>query len=247
MPLLRNTDKSKISKRKNPAARLTWFVEQGYLPEALRNFLQLLAYPPVVEGEDVASFEEFVAAFDWAKVNTTGPIFDLAKLNALNGHYIRALSADELADRVVEFAVREGQWTQPSEHDVALLRKAVPLVQERLVLLSEAVPKLAYLFTPDAELEIDPDALAKTGPDAAAVVAAATTALAGLGEWNHEAIQAALREALVEGLGIKPKFAFGPVRLAVTGSNVSPPLFESMELLGRESSLARMAKLAARL
>lgn len=245
MPLLRNTDKSKISKRKNPAARLTWFLEQGYLPEALRNFLQLLAYPPVVEGEDVATFEQFVAAFDWAKVNTTGPIFDLAKLNALNGHYIRALSADELADRVVEFAVREGQWTQPSEQDVALLRRAVPLVQERLVLLNEAVPKLAYLFTSDDELVVEADALAKLGPDAAQVVAAATAALTGLGEWNHEAIQAALREALVDGLGIKPKLAFGPVRLAVTGSNVSPPLFESMELLGRESSLARMAKLAA--
>ena len=243
MPLLRNTDKSKISKRKNPAARLTWFVEQGYLPEALRNFLQLLAYPPVVDGEDVASFDQFVAAFDWAKVNTTGPIFDLAKLNALNGHYIRALSADDLADRVVEFAVREGQWSEPSDADMALLRKAVPLVQERLVLLSEAVPKLAYLFTPDADLAIDPDALAKAGPDAPAVVDAATTALIGLGEWGHDAIQAVLREALVDGLGLKPKFAFGPVRLAVTGSNVSPPLFESMELLGRESSLARLRKL----
>jgi glutamyl-tRNA synthetase len=243
MPLLRNTDKSKISKRKNPAARLTWFVEQGYLPDALRNFLQLLAYPPVAEGEDVASFGEFVAAFDWAKVNTTGPIFDLAKLNALNGHYIRALAADDLADRVVEFAVREGQWSEPSEADVALLRKAVPLVQERLVLLSEAVPKLAYLFAPDADLAIDPDALAKAGPDAPAVVDAATAALVGLGEWDHEAIQAVLREALVDGLGLKPKFAFGPVRLAVTGSNVSPPLFESMELLGRESSLARLRKL----
>nr|WP_300151996.1 glutamate--tRNA ligase [Propionicimonas sp.] len=243
MPLLRNTDKSKISKRKNPAARLTWFVEQGYLPEALRNFLQLLAYPPVVEGEDVASFEQFVAVFDWAKVNTTGPIFDLAKLNALNGHYIRALPPDELADRIVEYAVREGQWTAPSEADVVLLRAAVPLVQERLVLLSEAVPKLAYLFAPDAELAIDEDALAKAGPDAAQVVDAATTALVGLGEWHHETIQAALREALVDGLGIKPKFAFGPVRLAVTGSTVSPPLFESMELLGRESSLARLGKL----
>jgi glutamyl-tRNA synthetase len=242
MPLLRNTDKSKISKRKNPAARLTWFVEQGYLPEALRNFLQLLAYPPVVEGEDVASFDQFVAAFDWAKVNTTGPIFDLAKLNALNGHYIRALSPDELADRIVAYAVREGQWT-PSTADVELLRKAVPLVQERLVLLSEAVPKLAYLFTADSDLVIEPDALAKAGPDAARVVDAATAALTGLGEWNHETIQAALREALVDGLGIKPKFAFGPVRLAVTGSTVSPPLFESMELLGRASSLARLGKL----
>lgn len=243
MPLLRNTDKSKISKRKNPAARLTWFVEQGYLPDALRNFLQLLAYPPVHEGEDVASFDEFVAAFDWAKVNTTGPIFDLTKLNSLNGHYIRALPAGALADRVVEYAVAQGQWTDPSEADVELLRKAVPLVQERLVLLSEAVPKLAYLFTPDADLAVDPEALAKAGPDAAQVVEAATSALAGLGEWNHETIQAALREALVDGLGLKPKFAFGPVRLAVTGSNVSPPLFESMELLGRESSLARLAKL----
>jgi glutamyl-tRNA synthetase len=245
MPLLRNTDKSKISKRKNPAARLTWFLEQGYLPEALRNFLQLLAYPPVREGEDVASFDEFVAAFDWAKVNTTGPIFDLAKLNALNGHYIRHLSAEELADRVVGHAVREGQWSDPSAADVDLLRRAVPLVQERLVLLSEAVPKLAYLFTADADLVIDQDALAKAAPDAAQVVAAAAAALSGLAEWNHEAIQAALRDALVDGMGIKPKFAFGPVRLAVTGSTVSPPLFESMELLGRDSSLARLQRLAA--
>ena len=247
MPLLRNTDKSKISKRKNPAARLTWFVEQGYLPEALRNFLQLLAYPPVHEGSDVASFADFVAAFDWAKVNTTGPIFDLTKLNSLNGDYIRSLGAAELVDRIVAHAVGQGQWTDPSEADVELLRAAVPLIQERLVLLSEAVPKLAYLFTSDADLVLDPDALAKAGPEAAAVVAAAQQVLAELGEWNHETIQAALRAALVDGLGLKPKLAFGPVRVAITGSNVSPPLFESMELLGQESSLARLEKLAGSL
>ncbi|MBA3021612.1 glutamate--tRNA ligase [Propionicimonas sp.] len=245
MPLLRNTDKSKISKRKNPAARLTWFAEQGYLPAALRNFLQLLAYPPLHEGSDVASFAEFVAAFDWAKVNTTGPIFDLTKLNSLNADYIRALSASELADQVIAYATRYGQWDDPSEAEVALLRAAIPLVQERLILLSDAVPKLAYLFTADADLVIDPDALAKAGPDAAQVVASARAALSGLGEWNHDTIQTALREALVDGMGIKPKFAFGPVRLAITGSNVSPPLFESMELLGRDSSLARLEKLAS--
>ncbi|MFZ0531027.1 MAG: glutamate--tRNA ligase [Propionicimonas sp.] len=248
MPLLRNPDKSKISKRKNPAARLTWFVEQGYLPEALLNFLQLLGYPPADPEHEVSSFEDFVAGFEWAKVNTVGPIFDLKKLDWLNGHYLRGLAPDELTDRIVAFAVREGQWPDaPPARDVELLRAAVPLIQERLVLLSEAVPKLAYLFTPDADLVIDPEALAKAGSDAAAVVQAATTALAGLGEWSHEAIQAALREALVEGLGLKPKFAFGPVRLAVTGSNVSPPLFESMELLGRRSSLARLERLAAAL
>lgn len=244
MPLLRNTDKSKISKRKNPAARLTWFAEQGYLPEALRNFLQTLAYPPVREGNDLASFDEFVASFDWAKVSTTGPIFDLKKLDALNGEYIRALSAAELADRVVAYATANGQWSDPSAADTALLRAGVPLIQERLVLLSEAVPKLGYLFTEDADLAIDPEALAKAGPEASAVVAAAQQSLGGLAEWSHDEIHVALRGALVEGLGLKPKFAFGPVRLAVTGSNVSPPLFESMELLGRVSCLARLEKLA---
>lgn len=106
MPLLRNTDKSKISKRKNPAARLMWFREQGYLPEALRNFLQLLAYPPVGdEGSEVASFEQFVEGFDWARVNTTGPIFDVKKLDWLNGEYIRRMPSDELAGRIVDHLV----------------------------------------------------------------------------------------------------------------------------------------------
>lgn len=243
MPLLRNTDKSKISKRKNPAARLTWFVEQGYLPEALRNFLQLLAYPPLDDEHEVSSFEEFVAGFEWAKVNTVGPIFDLKKLDWLNGQYLRSLPVDDLTDRIVEFAVREGQWSSvPDPADVALLRRAVPLVQERLVLLSEAVPKLAYLFTADADVKVDPEALARIA-DASSVVAAAVEALSEVGEWNHLAIQEALRQALVEGLGLKPKFAFAPVRLAITGSTVSPPLFESMELLGRASSLARLEQI----
>ena len=247
MPLLRNTDKSKISKRKNPAARLTWFAEQGYLPEALRNFLQLLAYPPVHEGRDLASFEEFVAAFDWGKVNTTGPIFDLTKLNALNGEYIRGLDAAELSDRIIAYATRYQEWTSPSEKDLSLLRAATPLIQERLVLLSEALPKLGYLFAADAEIHTDPQALVKVGPDAASVLATAQQTLSELGEWSHDQIHEALRVSLVEGLGIKAKFAFGPVRVAMTGSLVSPPLFESMELLGRDSCLARLQRLAAEL
>ena len=247
MPLLRNTDKSKISKRKNPAARLTWFAEQGYLPEALRNFLQLLAYPPVHEGRDLASFEEFVAAFDWGKVNTTGPIFDLTKLNALNGEYIRGLEAAELSDRIIAYATHYQQWTAPSERELSLLRAATPLIQERLTLLSEALPKLGYLFATDAEIHTDPQALAKLGPDAAAVLAAAQQTLSELTQWDHEQIHEALRVSLVEGMGIKAKFAFGPVRVALTGSLVSPPLFESMELLGRESCLARLQRLAAEL
>ncbi len=246
MPLLRNTDRSKISKRKNPAARLLWFREQGYLPEALRNFLQLLGYPPAEDDSEVATMDEFVADFDWAKVNTAGPVFDLGKLNWLNGHYIRSLSADELADRIVEHVRFTGEWS-PTAEEVSRLRAATPLIQERLGLLSEARAKLAFLFTPDAELELDTDSVAKLPPDAAQILDATASALGDVPEWTHTAIETALRAKLVDELGVKPKFAFGPARVAVTGSRVSPPLFESMEVLGRESTLARLARLAERL
>ena len=246
MPLLRNTDRSKISKRKNPAARLLWFREQGYLPEALRNFLQLLGYPPAEDDSEVATMDEFVADFDWAKVNTVGPVFDLGKLNWLNGHYIRSLSADELADRIVEHVRFTGEWS-PTAEEVSRLRAATPLIQERLGLLSEARAKLAFLFTPDAELELDTHSVAKLPPDAAQILDATASALGDVPEWTHTAIETALRAKLVDELGVKPKFAFGPARVAVTGSRVSPPLFESMEVLGRESTLARLARLAERL
>lgn len=251
MPLLRNVDKSKISKRKNPAARLLWFREQGYLPEALRNFLQLLAYPPVVEEDgterEVVGFEEFVAGFDWAKISTVGPIFDVKKLDWLNGVYIRSLDADELAERIIEHQLSTGAWASVDDRTRDRLRRATPLVQERMTLLGDAVPALDFLFVGDDQLVHDPESVGKLKDDAPQVLDGALAALEGLSEWTHEAIQAALREALVEGLGLKPKFAFAPVRVGVTGRQVSPPLFESMELLGRDSSLARLRVLRARL
>lgn len=242
MPLLRNTDKSKISKRKNPAARLEWFREQGYLPEALRNFLQLLAYPPVGESE-VATFDEFVAGFDWAKVNTVGPIFDLKKLDWLNGEYIRAMNPDELADKIVEHLRFTGEWAQPEPAVVERLRLATPLIQERLGLLSEALGKLDFLFTADADLVIADDARAQLGENAPVVLDAAIEVLEATEPFDVTGIEAGLRAALIEALGLKPRIAFGPVRVGVTGSRVSPPLFESLELLGRDSSLARLRTL----
>ncbi|MEA4942833.1 MAG: glutamate--tRNA ligase [Propionicimonas sp.] len=241
MPLLRNRDKSKISKRKNPAARLMWFREQGYLPEALRNFLQLLGYPPSDDASEVASFEEFVEHFAWQKVATVGPIFDLDKLNWLNGHYIRALDPADLGERIVEHLVWTGQWEpEPDPARVDRLLRAVPLIQERLVTLDEALGKLQFLFTPDDELAIAEDSRAGVEGDAQAVLVAAVEALEGLEAFDHESLQQLLRARLVDGLGLKPKFAFAPVRVAITGSRVSPPLFESMELLGRESCLVRL-------
>ncbi len=243
MPLLRNVDKSKISKRKNPAARLLWFREQGYLPEALRNFLQLLGYPPAAGEQEVTRFDEFVADFSWSKVSTVGPIFDLKKLDWLNGVYIRALPAAELADRIIEFALSSGQWVDVPPNGHEIVHSATPLIAERLVTLADALPKIGFLFTPDDQLVVNPDAVAKLRPDTGQVLDAASAALTGLGEWAAEAIQEALRGALVDGLGLKPKFAFAPVRVAITGEQVSPPLFESMAILGRDSSLSRLTAL----
>ncbi|WP_244926154.1 glutamate--tRNA ligase [Arachnia propionica] len=238
MPLLRNADRSKISKRRNPAARLMWFREQGYLPEAVRNFLQLLGYPPADDDSEVATFEDFVENFSWDKVNTTGPVFDVKKLDWLNGHYIRAIGADELTERIVAFHTERGDWDAAIDIDV--LRRAVPLVSERMTLLGDALPKLGFLFTD--RVEVEETARASLPGNAAEVLDAGIEVLETV-PFDAASIQAGLREKLVDGLGIKPKFAFGPLRVGLTGAKVSPPLFESMEILGREETLKRLRAL----
>jgi glutamyl-tRNA synthetase len=245
MPLLRNDDRSKISKRKNPAARLTWFREQGYLPEALVNFLGLMGYSMPDERE-VFTFAEMSAEFDWSRVNVVGPIFNLDKLNWLNGHYIRALSLDNLAERITGYFVDHGPLTeQPTDAQRDVIRTATPLVQERMQTLAEAPDMLGFLLVADEDLVVTDDGRKALAPDAADVLAAADSALQGVANWTTAAIEGALRTALVDGLGLKPRLAFTPLRIAVTGRRVSPPLFESMELLGRESTLARIAALRA--
>jgi glutamyl-tRNA synthetase len=259
MPLLRNADKSKISKRKNPAARLTWFQEQGYLPEALVNFLALLAYPPKqdADGNDVEvfTFQEFSEDFNWRKVNPVGPIFDLKKLEWLNGVYIRELETGQLASRLLPYLQRDGVLSDnPSLGELARLGKVTELIQTRMALLSEATALVGPFYVADDELEIADDARAQLKEDAGEVLAAAITALKGIEDtpegvlgsesgWTAGAIETALREAIVEGMGIKPKFAFGPLRTAVSGQRISPPLFESMEILGKDSTLARLGRL----
>ncbi len=241
MPLLRNADRSKISKRKSPAARLLWFREHGYLPEALCNFLALMGYS-MPEGQEVFGFDEMVREFDWERVNPVGPVFDLTKLDWLNGHYIRQLPAGDLAARMLPYLQGEGLVADPaSSGDLALLAAATPLVQERIALLTEVVPMLGFLFVDDADFRLEPDAVAKAlGPDVRPVLDAALSAVTPLEPWTAALIKEVLEAALVSGLGLKPRHAFTPVRVAVTGRTVSPPLFESMELLGRERSVARL-------
>ena len=259
MPLLRNTDKSKISKRKNPAARLTWFREQGYLPEALVNFLALLAYPPQQDADgadvEVFTFEDFSRTFDWAKVNPIGPIFDLKKLDWLNGVYIRSLEVGEFAGRLLPYLVADGILGETqSLGELARLKAIAELIQTRIALLTEAPALVRPFFVADDQLVIDEDARAQLKDDAPAVLDAALKVLGDVDDhgagvlgtgsaWNAATIEEALRTAIVDGLGIKPRFAFGPLRTAVSGARISPPLFESMEILGKTSTLGRLRAL----
>ena len=249
MPLLRNTDSSKISKRKNPAARLTWFREQGYLPEALVNFLALLAYPPVTEEDgterEVFTFDEFSDGFEWRKVNPVGPVFDLKKLDWLNGVHIRGLDLGDFTSRLLPYLAADGVLgDNPDLGELARLRSVAELIQTRIAHLTEATDLVRPFFVADDELDIAEDARAQLKDDAAQVLDAAIETLSAIDEertgtlgsergWQAARIEADLRTAIVDGLGIKPKFAFGPLRTAVSGRRVSPPLFESMEILGR--------------
>jgi glutamyl-tRNA synthetase len=233
MPLLRNADKSKISKRKNPAARLTWFVDQGFLPEALRNFLGLMGYS-LPDGQEVFSFEEMSASFSWSRVNAVGPVFDVEKLRWLSGHYMRELDGADLAARLVAFMRVSGV-------DAVQVVRATPLVQERMATLREGADMLSFLVAGES-FAVDPDAAAKQlGDSSRPVLEATIAALQELTPFATAEIEAAMRAALVDGLALKPKHAFGPVRVAVTGSTVSPPLFESIELLGRDTAIRRLA------
>lgn len=259
MPLLRDEKRAKISKRKNPAARLTWFQEQGYLPEALLNFLALQGYPPIVEADgterEVFTFEEFTQGFEWAKVNKAGSVFNLDKLNWLNGHYIRELDAGDLASRLLPFLHAEGLvGSHPTLPELGRLKLVAEQVQTRITTLKDAVPLVRPFYVADDELEIADDARATLKDGAAEVLDAAIAALepidGGIGnpdgtgvEWLAPRIEAALREAIVDGLGIKPRLAFGPLRVAIAGQKISTPLFESMEILGKHSTMTRLRAL----
>ncbi|GAA1889485.1 glutamate--tRNA ligase [Lapillicoccus jejuensis] len=262
-PLLRDEKKAKISKRKSPWARLTWFRDEGYLPEALVNFLALQGYPPVVEADgterEVFTFAEFAQRFAWKDVNPAGSVFNLDKLDWLNGVYLRELPTDELASRLLPFLQRDGVLGEaPTLGELGRLRALTELVQTRIVKLTDASALVRPFYLADDALEIADDARAQLKDDAAQVLDAAVEALEAVpdergGPLGSEPtfaaapIEAALRAAIVEGLGVKPKFAFGPLRTAVSGQRVSPPLFESMEILGKASTLARMRALRATL
>jgi len=252
LPYVMGEGNKKLSKR-DPESNLFLHRERGFTPEGLLNYLSLLGWGLSAD-RDVFSVDELVAAFDVADVNPNPARFDLKKAEAINAQHVRMLAPEDFRDRLVPYLHAAGLVPADSFADLSqqqrdLLTASAPLVQERMTLLGEVVGMLGFLFTPDDELAIADDARGALREESAAVLDAATAVLTDLPEFTTAATQEALQAALVDegGLGIKPRFAYTPLRVAVTGRRVSPPLFESMELLGRESTLARIAALRASL
>jgi glutamyl-tRNA synthetase len=243
LPYVLGKDGQRLSKR-NGVVSVNWYREQGFLPEAICNYLALLGWSPG-ENREEFTMAEMAAEFDLARVNRNAAQFDVRKLEAINGDKIRALDPADFAARITPFLAADGLVaTPPTAAEAELTAAAAPLVQERVATLAQAAAMLAFLFVDEADFSVDPDDAARVlTPDAVPVLAAAEEALAGLGSWTAEAIRAALETALVEGLGLKPRAAFGgAVRVAITGRRVSPPLFGSIELLGRDRTLGRLAR-----
>ena len=239
LPFVMGEGNKKLSKR-DPQSNLFHHRDRGFLPEGLLNYLALLGWS-ISEDRDVFSLEEMVEAFEIGRVSSNPARFDQKKADAINSAHLRALAPDDFVARVVPYLVDGGVLpAEPTEEQLEIVRAAAPLVQERLIVLSDAVGMMRFLFAGD-DFEPDPASAEKAlGDDARPVLEAAVAALDALPEWTTEAIETALKESVVDGLGIKPRKAFAPVRVAVTGRTVSPPLYESMELLGRDVSLRRL-------
>ena len=227
---MNGSDGKKLSKR-HGATGVDEFRKAGYLPDAVVNFLALLGWAP--DGETtIMSRAELVERFSLERVSSSPAQFDYAKLDWMNGMYIRALSEEEFAHALILWLGEQGY-----EWDAVLVRKAAPLVQEKLARLDEFPAYARFLFE-----DVHPDAAELNG--GAEAIAAARDALAELEPFTAESIETALRGVL-ERLGLKPRQGFQPIRIAVTGSKISPGLFESIELLGREKTLARLSRAAA--
>lgn len=248
LPYVMGEGNKKLSKR-DPESNLLHHRERGFIPEGLLNYLSLLGWSLAAD-RDIFTREEMVAAFDVANVNPNPARFDQKKADAINADHIRLLSEDDFGDRILPYLVAGGVLpVEPTPAQLALIRAAVPLVQSRVTVLSEVVGMLGFFFASAESLPYEAEALASLQPNSGEVLEASRRVLETLApsDWQTAHIQSALQTALIEGLGLKPRVAFGALRVAVSGRRVSPPLFESLELLGKEESLARLRRLARHL
>lgn len=230
LPLLRNPDKSKLSKRKNPTSIL-YYQRIGILPEALRNYLGLMAWS-MPDGREMFTLEEMIEVFELERISLGGPVFDIQKLTWLNGRWMREkLSADDLYRRFV-------LWMNTND----CMRQAVQLAQVRAERLSDIASLIGFLF--DAEVEVDPALMAVSDAEQTSVVSLFNEVLERLDQvpiWNRDAIETVLRD-VAAARGEKLRAIVKPLYVAFTGKTSSIPLFEAMELLGKDLCRARLVR-----
>ncbi|MEF2979351.1 glutamate--tRNA ligase [Subtercola sp. YIM 133946] len=245
LPYVMGEGNKKLSKR-DPQANLFLHRDRGFIPEGLVNYLALLGWS-LTHDRDVFSIDEMVAAFDVVNVNPNPARFDQKKAESINGDHIRLLEPADFAARTVPYLVAAGVVTEPlTDAQQALLAASAPLVQERVALLGEVPALLGPLFASTDGFDYEADALATLTGSTGEILAAAVGALEliELSEWNHDRIKDDLAIALIDGLALKPRNAYGPLRVALSGRKISPPLFESMQILGKAETLARLDRLA---
>ena len=236
LPFVMGQDNAKLSKR-NGEVSIAWYRERGFLPEAICNYLALLGWSPGDDRENV-TMKELTELFTVDKVHSSPARFDMKKLEAINGDKIRALTPVEFLNWSLPFLKKEGTISG-TDAEIAIVKAALPIIQERIVTLAEVPAMLNFLFVKN--FAVADDCISKVSDEAAKLVLTRSISeLNKLTTWSHDSIETALRSSLIEEMGLKPRIAFGAVRIATTGSNISPPLFESMELLGQKVSLQRL-------
>jgi glutamyl-tRNA synthetase len=239
LPYVMGQGNKKLSKR-DPESNLFLHRDRGFIPEGLLNYLSLLGWSMSAD-EDIFTVEQLVASFDIHDVLGNPARFDQKKAEAINGTHVRMLAPDDFRDRLVPYLRTAGLVGENlTERQEVVLTESAPLVQERITLLGEAPEMLGFLFKADDGVDVAEDARKGLPENLTEVLNAALAALEPVQVWTAENVQNALKQALVEEMGLKPRLAFGPVRTAISGRRISPPLFESMVILGRESSLARI-------
>jgi glutamyl-tRNA synthetase len=248
LPYVMGEGSKKLSKR-DPQADLFLYREQGFIPEGMVNYLALLGWGYSAD-EDIFDRTQLIERFDVSDVNPNPARVDLKKATAINADHIRLLPEAELAERLIPYLRAGGVLGEDvTEAQRALIAAATPLVQTRMNLLGEAPELMGFLFVADEDLVVQDDALKKLGDDPVAVLDRALGELEAVPSdaFTAAALEEVLRASIIDSMGIKPRLAFGPLRSAISGRRVSPPLFESMELLGKTSSLARLRSLRDRL
>jgi glutamyl-tRNA synthetase len=236
LPFVMGQDNAKLSKR-NGEVSIAWYRERGFLPEAICNYLALLGWSPGDDKENI-TMQELVDLFTVERVNSSPARFDMKKLEAINGDKIRALTPDQFLKWAMPF-LTQAKVITGTVQEIELVKAALPIIQERIITLAEIPAMLNFLFIKEFKVdEAEAPKLAEEGSQQ--ILNRSLVELESLANWDHTSIEVILRKVLIEELGLKPRIAFSALRIAVTGSHISPPLFESMELLGKEGSINRI-------